>query len=158
VYDVQYMREDTILSLESTARYRPENPYRQAGSGAGGKLRHPIWQKPSFGPRIGTNQSNQPDKSLAVGTQLFSKIEWQSQHRSHDRSTLQEQSAAPALCSVFALSESPVDRMEPSPLDITPGARHPVDCRRSEMRIVLQTKTLSGNTAIRRQNMCIYIG
>ena len=103
-YDVQYMREDTIVSLETTARYRPENPYRQAGSGAGGKLRHPIWQKPSFGPRIADwHQSKQPDKSLAVGTQLFSKIEWQFQHRSHDRSTLQEQSAAPALCSVFCV-------------------------------------------------------
>jgi hypothetical protein len=46
------MREDTILSLETTARYRPENPYQPAGSGAGGKLRHPIWQKPSSKPGV----------------------------------------------------------------------------------------------------------
>jgi hypothetical protein len=76
---------------------------------------------------------------LALGTQLFSKIEGQSQH--------QEQSAAPAL---FALRESPVDRMAPSPLDITSVTRQPMDCRRSEVRIVFQAKTRSGNTEHRR--------
>jgi hypothetical protein len=34
--------------------------------------------------------------------------------------------------------------MAPSPLDITSGARHPMDCRRSEVCIVLQAKTLVG--------------
>ena len=63
---------------------------------------------------------------------------------------LHEQSGAPAL---FALSESPVDRMAPSPFDITSAAVQPMDCRRSEVPIVLQSKTLSGNTAIRRQNV-----
>jgi hypothetical protein len=29
------MREDTILSLEATARYRPENPYQSARQAAG---------------------------------------------------------------------------------------------------------------------------
>jgi hypothetical protein len=28
LYDVQHMREDTIVSLETTARYWPENPYQ----------------------------------------------------------------------------------------------------------------------------------
>ena len=47
------MCEDTILGLETTARYRPENPYRQVvgleRGWAGGKLRHPIWKKPCGG-------------------------------------------------------------------------------------------------------------
>jgi hypothetical protein len=30
---VQHMREDTILSLETTARYRPENPYQNQAVG-----------------------------------------------------------------------------------------------------------------------------
>ena len=85
MYDVQHMREDTILSLESTARYRPENPYqparqwgwKQAPSShlAEAILRATDW-----------HQSNR--KSLALGTQLFSKIEGQSQHR-RSRNNLQ---------------------------------------------------------------------
>jgi hypothetical protein len=66
------------------------------------------------------------------------------------RGPLHEQSRVPAL---FALRESPVDRMAPSPLDITSAAVQPMDCRRSEVPIVLQTKTRRGNTAIRRQNV-----
>jgi hypothetical protein len=68
VYNVQHMREDTIVSLEATARYRPENPYqwgwRQAPSShlAETILRATDWHQ---------------SKSLAVGTQLFSKIEGQ---------------------------------------------------------------------------------
>ena len=42
--------------------------------------------------------------------------------------------------------------MAPSPFDITSGAVHPMDCRRSEVPIVLQSKTRSGSTAIRRHN------
>jgi hypothetical protein len=43
--------------------------------------------------------------------------------------------------------------MAPSPSDITSAAWQPMDCRRSEVRSVLQAKTRSGNTAIRRQNV-----
>jgi hypothetical protein len=65
------MREDTILSLETTARYRPENPYQLARQ----------W---------GWRQA--PSSHLAeVGLwrwertrQLFSEIEGQSQHRSRN--------------------------------------------------------------------------
>ena len=140
-YEVQHMSEYAILSLETTARCRPENLYqparqwgwRQALSShlAEAILRAKDW-----------HQSKR--KSLPLGTQLFSKIE------GAVPAPLQEQSAAPAL---FALSESPVDRMAPSPFDITSAAVQPMDCRRSEVPIVLQSKTRSGNTAIRRQNV-----
>ena len=77
MYDVQHMREDTILSLESTARYRPENPYqparqwgwRQAPSShlAEAILRATDWHQ-------SIHQTKR--KSLALGTQ--------SQHRSRN--------------------------------------------------------------------------
>jgi len=94
------MREDTILSLETTARYRPENPYqparqwgwRQAPSShlAEAILRSTDWHQ-------STVKTLLVGKSLAVGTQqLFSKIEGQSQHRSRNNLQL----AAPALFAV----------------------------------------------------------
>ena len=46
-------REPEDHGTKSAPRTRTSPP----GSGAGGKLRHPIWQKPSCGPRIGTSQS-----------------------------------------------------------------------------------------------------
>jgi hypothetical protein len=97
-----------------------ENPYQPASSGAGGKLRHLIWQKPSCEPQIGTSQSASLwrwGRSCSVKSR-------------GSASTAQEQSAAPAL---FALRESPVDRMAPSPLDITSVATQPMDWRRSEV-------------------------
>ena len=136
------MCEDTILGLETTARYRPEtNP--PGGSGVGGKLRHP------------------PSHLTAA---ILRAMDWHQQAASLWRwdaglvhalppqipAPLHEQSGAPAL---FALRESPVDRMAPTPFNITSVARQPMDCRRSEVPIVLQSKTRSGNTAIRRQNV-----
>jgi hypothetical protein len=83
VYDVQHMGEDTILSLETTARYRPENPYqparqwgwRQAPSS---HLEEAILLLATDWPQ------SKLSKSLAAGAQLFSKIEGQSQHRSRN--------------------------------------------------------------------------
>ena len=78
---MQHMRKHTILSLETTAQNRPENPsqparqwgWRQAPSShlAEAILRATDW-----------HQSER--KSLALGTHLFSKIEGQSQHRSRN--------------------------------------------------------------------------
>ncbi len=110
------MCEGTILGLETTARYRPENPYQPARRQWG-------WRQA-------------PPSAIPSD-------------RSH-LEPLHEQSGAPAL---FALRESPVGRMAPSPFDITSVAVQPMDCRRSEVPIVLQSKTRSGNTAIRRQNV-----
>jgi hypothetical protein len=67
------MREDTILSLETTARCRPENlyqPARQWGwrQAPSSHLEEAILQATDW------HQSKPPGKSLAVGTQLFSKI------------------------------------------------------------------------------------
>ena len=96
----------------------------------------PILQKPSCEPRIGTSQSTSLwrwGRSCSVP-----------HHRGAVPAPLQEQSAAPAL---FALRESPVGRMAPSPLDITSVARQPMDdCRRSEVRIV---REISPNPRIR---------
>ena len=113
------------------------------GSGVGGKLRHP----PSH-----------------LTEAILRAMDWHQQAASLWRwdaglvhalppqipAPLHEQSGAPAL---FALRESPVGRMAPSPFDITSVARQPMDCRRSEVPIVLQSKTRSGNTAIRRHNV-----
>jgi hypothetical protein len=111
------MREDTILSLETTTHHRPENPYQPA--------RQWGWrQAPSSHLAeaiLRATDSHQSKhwalgKSLAVGTQLFSKIEGAvpfSKIEGAVPAPLQEQPAAPAP---FALSESPVDRMAPSPL------------------------------------------
>jgi hypothetical protein len=53
------------------------------GSGAEGKLRHPIWHLAEAILRA-TDWHQSERKSLALGTQLFSKIEGQSQHRSRN--------------------------------------------------------------------------
>jgi hypothetical protein len=58
-------------------------------------------------------------------------------------------------CLHCANRRSPVDRMAPSPLDITSAATHPIDCRTSEVYCASIKKHVvgSGNTAIRRQNV-----
>jgi hypothetical protein len=71
VYEVQHMREDTILSLET---YQPARQWGWSSvipSGRSHLASH------GFAPvKLG--------QSLALGTQLFSKIEGQSQHRSRN--------------------------------------------------------------------------
>ena len=80
MYDVQHMREDTILSLEATARYRPENPYQPARQW-GWRQAPPSHREEAILLATDWPQSKL-GKSLAAGTQLFSKIEGRSQHRS----------------------------------------------------------------------------
>jgi hypothetical protein len=141
VHGVQHVRgHDPGPGDHGTLSARTNPP---GGSGFGGKLRHP----PSH-----------------LTEAILRAMDWHQQAASLWRwdaglvhalppqipAPLHEQSGAPAL---FALRESPVGRMAPSPFDITSVARQPMDCRRSEVPIVLQSKTRSGNTAIRRQNV-----
>jgi hypothetical protein len=144
---VQHMREDTILSLETTDIIGPRTRTSPPGSGAGGKLHHPIWQKPSCGPQIGHSQSWaslwRRGRSCAVTS------------RGSPSSRNNLKSVAPAL---FALRESPVGRMAPSPLDITSGAVHPMDCAGAKWAHCSKQKravrAANTSTAIRRQNAC----
>jgi hypothetical protein len=136
-----HMREDTILSLETTARYRPENPYQPAKQW--GWRQAPSSAILSTGDSLSANSAGAADCSWSWDCTL----DFTEQLRPHRQRLTQR----------FDWCESVARKMAsarwPSPLDITSVARQPMYCCRSEVLIVLQAKTLSGNTAIRRQNV-----